>query len=174
MSKTKRRTRKAPSPLEILDGPTEAQLANGDYVRDFVTNGDTATKSMAHINRASFIIDRWLEDERHFPPGAVQAVRACQFYWARLKSPRLIAQYGERIPGAQSDGIGETEALSELAWMAKGIPLAYWDTFENVARWNEPAGVAGSAWANNTPQQVQSAKVITGFVACLIAERKGY
>lgn len=173
MPKAKRKRREAQL-SEILDGPTEAQLANGDYTREFVTNGDTSTKSMAHRNRDSFVIERWLEDETHFPPGAVQAVRDCQFFWNRLKSPRIIANYGERIHGGQNDGIGETEALSELKWMAQDIPDRFWSVFENVARWNEPAGVAGSAWAKNTPQQIQSAKVITGFVACLIAQRKGY
>ena len=48
MSKTKRKAKRREANLsEILDGPTEAQLANGHYVRDYVMQADNATQAMA-------------------------------------------------------------------------------------------------------------------------------
>jgi hypothetical protein len=49
-----------------------------------------------------------------------------------------------------------------------------WACFENVVRHNEPAGIAGSQYANNPAQRIQSAKMITSAVACELAGKLGY
>lgn len=166
--------RRIPSPVEALDGPTEAQLANGNYARDTIIHADTYRRETVFRNKSD-ILEKWIEEGGiGFDQGAVQVIRNCQFYWSRLGGPRVTAQYGERMPRGVSDGIGQTEALDELHHMAKGVPAPLWEIFENVCRWGEPAGYAGSVWAKNTAQQVQSAKVTVGAVASFIAARLGY
>lgn len=172
MAKAKR---KKVEPILPLDGPTEAQLANGVYEREVIIHGEDGARATVHINRECNVLERWMDEGGDgFGPGACQAIRDCQFFWSRLSGPRLIANYGERIPSGRCDGVGQSEALSELAHYSKGIPQPYWEVFENVCRFGEPAGVAGSRYAKNKPQQIQSAKVITGFVASLIASKLGY
>jgi hypothetical protein len=164
------------SPADALDGPTAAQLANGDYQRIGIIHADTARRATVHINRDSAILERWIaEGAAGFEKGPVQAIRDCQFFWHRLGGPRLTAHYGERMPrGGPSDGVNQADALIELRTRAELVPAPYWQVFENVARWNEPAGVAGSRFANNTAQSIAAAKAIVGLVAGVIALRVGY
>jgi hypothetical protein len=166
--------RRIPSPVEALDGPTPEQSLNGEYERETIIHGESGRRETVHRNKSD-ILEKWIRDGGvGFEKGAVQVIRDCQFYWSRCNGPRLCAQYGERMPRGQSDGTGETEALSELAHMAKGVPPEFWSIYENVCRFGEPAGYAGSAWAKNTAQQIQSAKVTVGMVASFIAARLRY
>jgi hypothetical protein len=43
--------KRIPSPVEALDGPTEAQLANGNYKREDFIHADNAQRVTAYINR---------------------------------------------------------------------------------------------------------------------------
>ena len=170
------RKRKAPRIIEQLETPTLAQLANDDFDRDFVTHTETNTKAMAYRRRDSCIVEKWVrEGGIGFGYGANQVIANCQLYWLRVGEPRLIAQYGERMPAStHGEGYTQQEALDELHYYSKMVPKLYWDVFEAVVRHNEPAGVAGSRFAKNDPQRIQSAKVITGMVAAVIAQRLGY
>lgn len=162
--------------IQPLDGPTASQLANGDYRRDTIIHADTAQRATVHINRDSAILERWIAaGEPGFEKGPVQAIRDCQFFWHRLGGPRLTAHYGERMPrGGPSDGVGQADALIELRTRAELVPPSYWQVFENVVRWNLPAGVAGSDFARNTAQSIAAAKAIVGLVAGVIALKVGY
>lgn len=169
--------RKQPRPaIQPLDGPTASQLANGDYARDTIIHADTAQRATVHINRDSSILERWIAGgEPGFEQGAVQAIRDCQFFWHRLGGPRLTAHYSEKLPrGGRNDGVGQADAMIELRTRAELVPPPYWQVFENVARWNLPAGVAGSDFATNTAQSIAAAKTIVGMVASTIALRLGY
>lgn len=169
-----RAKRKTIQPVEALDTPTDAQMVNGDYQRDTIIHGDTYRRETVWRNKGN-VLERWIaEAGPGFGKGAVQVIRNCQFFWSRLTPTGLCAQYGERLPRGHSDGIGQSEALSELAHYARGIPAEYWSVFELVGRFDEPAGYAGSNFANNPAQQIQSAKVIVGFVASTVAARLGY
>jgi hypothetical protein len=175
----RQRKRKAPRIIEQLETPTLAQLANDDFDRDFVTHTETNTKAMAYRRRDSCIVEKWCrQGEVGFGHGAQRIIANCQLFWLRLGEPRLIAQYGERLPASTAgDGWTRQEALDELHRYKKMLGPAmqpWWEVFENVVRHNEPAGVAGSRFAKNDPQRIQSAKVITGFVASFIAGQLGY
>lgn len=175
MGRAKRSRRKAAvlTPMEL---PTPEQLAAGDYERDFTTHAETNTKAMTFRNRESTILERWIrEGGPGFEHGAVRAIADCQTFWGRMGSPRVIAHYGERIAATTSgNGYTQQEASDEIAFRKRMVPAKYWSVFEAVVRHNEPAGVAGSRLAKNTAQQIQSAKVVVGFVASIMAMRLGY
>ncbi|MXO72882.1 hypothetical protein [Alteraurantiacibacter buctensis] len=141
-----------------------------------MTHAETNTKAMAYRRRDSCIVEKWCRQGGiGFEHGARQVIANCQLFWIRAGEPRLIAQYGERLPASTAgDGWTRQEALDELHRYKGMVPRPYWEVFENVIRHNEPAGVAGSRFANNDAQRIQSAKVITGFVASVIATKLGY
>lgn len=171
---SKGRKRRKPV-IDLLETPTEAQLSNAQFVRDFITHAESNTKAMAY-RRESDMLERWVrEGGPGFEQGAARAIADCQLFWARMGEQRLVARYGERVAANTSgDGWTAQDASDEIAHRRKMVPRAYWDVFENVARHNEPAGVAGSRFAKNTAQQIASAKTIVGFVASIIAMRLGY
>lgn len=148
---------------------------HGDYAPAFVLHAETGTKTRAHINRESTILEKWMrEGPPFFPPGACLVIRDCQYLWHRMGSPRLAALYGEWLPRSTGDGLTQHEASSEIEHLLAGIPRVHRDVFENVVRHLEPAGVAGSRLATNAPGQIAAAKHIVGLVACIVAARKGY
>jgi hypothetical protein len=176
MAKAKRKARRQFA-IEPLDLPTPEQIRNGDFERDFVTHAESNTKALTFRRRDSSIVETWVrEGGPGFDHGAARVIADCQTFWQRMGDPRVTANYGERIPSStHGEGYSQQEASDEIAYRKKliGVP-AYWDVFENAVRHNEPAGVAGSRFANNRPQQIQSAKVIVGFVASLLAAKLGY
>lgn len=173
--KRKRHQHKLNSPANDTVLPTPEQLARG-MDRDFVTHAETNTKAMTYRNKESTVLAKWMQEGgTGFEHGACRAIADCQTFWERMGGPKLTAAYGERI-AASTHGEGYTaqEAADEIAFRKKMVPRPYWDVFEDVVRHNEPAGRAGSKLANNTPQQIQAAKTIVGFVASVIAMRLGY
>ena len=187
MAKSRKNSSKIRKPLdplavlerEAFETPTVHQVLNGDFERDFVTHVESNTKAMAYRRRESCIVEKWCkQNEIGFGHGAVRIIANCQLYWMRLGEPRLIAQYGERLPASTAgDGWTRQEALDELHHYKKLLGAGmdtYWNVFEAVVRHNEPAGVAGSRFAKNDPQRIQSAKVITGMVASFLASKLGY
>lgn len=155
-------------------GPTPEAKAHGDYDDEFVHHHETGTKTKATRNRRSHIIDKWIEDGGlGFEGGAVTAIKICEFLWERSMSQKLTASYGERIHGSV-EGMDMLEAISKISDLKRGIPAPYWSIFENIVRFRQPAGVAGSDLATNTSQSIASAKAVVGFVACKIAEKERY
>lgn len=158
--------------------PTPEQIINGDFERDFITHAETNTKAMTYRN--STILEKWIkEGGPGFDTGSQRVIADCLLFWSIAKPSKVTAQYGERTPAGTNDNARFTreDAIDELHYRKKllgaGMDWA-WDVFENVVRHNEPAGVAGSRFASNRPQQIQSAKVITGMVASFIASKLGY
>lgn len=159
-----------------MELPTPAQLANGDFERDFVTHAESNTKAMAYRRRDTSVVEQWCrEGATGFEEPAKRAIADCITFWQRMGCQRITANYGERI-AASTHGEGYTaqEAADEIAFRKGLVPARYWDVFENVVRHNEPAGVAGSRFAKNRPQQIASARAIVGLVANIIAMRMGY
>lgn len=176
MTKTKRKAKRREAQLsEILDGPTEAQLANGHYVREFVTNGDTATKSMAHINQGGTPVIRWhrtgkLDDRQ------LAIIHWVQRLWDRAGTvQRVTAQYGERIASSASVELltaRTMEAVEDLDRVQGYIPAPYWSVFENVCRFDMPAGVAGGELGFGPRSSIDRAHTIVCFVADVIGMRE--
>lgn len=168
MARTKHQRKKQP---DIQ--PPKAQLRDMD--RGFVTHTESNTKAMTYRRQAS-VLEKWVKQGGPgFDIGSQRAIADCVTFWQRMGNPRLTASYGEHLaPSTSDEGYGADDAASEIAFRKSLVPAAYWDVFENVVRHNEPAGVAGSSYANNPAQQIASAKAIVGLVASIIAMRLGY
>jgi hypothetical protein len=131
---------------------------------------------MAWKRKDSSIIETWHKQGAvGFEEPAMRAIADCVTFWQRMGEPRITANYGERIAAStHGDGYTQQEAADEIALRKRLVPRQYWDVFENVVRHNEPAGIAGSRFASNRPQQIASARAIVGLVANVIAMRFGY
>ena len=177
MAKKKRK----PQLVQELVLPTPEQLRNGDFERTFITNSDDNTKVMTFRRKDSSILERWMTEPNAgllFPVQAQRFIGDCILLWFRCGSPRVTANYGERIGSGRYDaGFDKLSALKELdrfRSMLGPYQRHMWACYENVVRHNEPAGVAGSQYASNPAQRIQSAKMITSAVACELAGKLGY
>lgn len=166
----KRKTRRQPDPG---DTPTDAQLAHGGYVRDYVTHVDSNTKAMAFI-AAHDPVDRWKRAGR-LSITQLAAIGYCERLWrlAGLEQ-RVTANYGERIRGhAESRAVNEIEAREDLHRVQGYVPPQWWSVFENVVRWREAAGVAGSSLGFGERGAIDRAHTVVCIVADLIAMKEG-
>lgn len=146
-----------------LDVLTEAQKAKPEYAG----NGRTF--------RRNTLLDRWFDEGGPgFGPGAELAVKWCQRAWeSQGIIGRLTAAYEPTIGGAANHEY-IVEMREELIYTQRQFPPAFWCVFENVVRHGQPAGVAGSDLAANSPQATACAKAIVGMVASMIAMQRGY
>ncbi len=102
------------------------------------------------------------------------AINHCLRLW-RLTSAsgRLVANLDRTVFGAPGDGnMAEIEARDDLKRIKAGFPFKYWDVFENVCRFDEPAGVAGSSLAVDDVSRRTMARTIVLMVADIIFERE--
>lgn len=171
--------KRKPKVIDVSELPTPEQLRNGSFERDFVTHVDSNTKAMTYKRRDSSIVARWCEDGGEgYDTGAQRVIADCVVLWTRLGTPQLVARYGERLAhSTHSNGATQEEALDTLHRYKSLLGphmRHYWSVFENCIRHNEPAGVAGSAFAKTPAERIQSAKIIVGMVATFIAGKLGY
>jgi hypothetical protein len=134
---------------------------HGDYVRNlrFMQNrGGTAL--------ARWITAKLLSDSQQ------AAILHCINLWAKIGSRSIVANLQRSVGGGYGDGYAEAEALAELHRIKSGIPEIYWNVFERVCRWDEPAGVAGSRLCRAKNSADVAARVTVCFVADLIATRE--
>lgn len=168
-----RKRRKAAQPF-LLDGPTPEQLAKGGYERKFITHVETATKPMAHVV-ATEPVERWHKEGRLSDTqyAAIALVRAL---W-RLAgvSQRVTANYGERMPPGTTNewlAVQEIEAREDLHRIQAWFPRHYWEMFEAVCRFDEPAGTAGSRLGWGTRSARDRAHTVVCFIADYIASKE--
>lgn len=170
MAKPKRKTRPQIDPGET---PTDAQLAHGGFERDFVTHVDSNTKAMVYI-AAHDPVDRWKRAGR-LSITQLAAIGYCQRLWrlAGLEQ-RVTANYGERIRGhAESRAVNEIEAREDLHRVQGYVPPRWWQVFENVVRWRDAAGTAGSSLGFGDRSAQNTAYVTVCLVADTIAMKEG-
>lgn len=143
---------------------TDAQRAKGTY------EGDRRI-----VNRGGTPIMRWLSAGKLSDTQAL-AIQTCYRLWAICGlEQRTTAAYGERI--ASSDVADDhraatvLEAMEDLARIESYIPNSYWQVYENVCRFDEPAGVAGSRLGSNRGAE-DRAHTIVCFVADMIAMKE--
>ena len=160
---------------------------HGDYRRDLIVdlNGELGGRrqSMVRVlrNVAVTSVDRWLAaGGPGFEDPQRRAIDHVRGLWAITGSgPRVTAAYdGMRLPRSAGGISDEREnylsALHQLQRYQKEFPAYVWQAFEQVVRFDEPAGQAGSRMANNAAQQQAHAKACVGFVASKIAEWQRY
>lgn len=157
-------------------GVPEAQVERGHHEIGTVVDldGSLGGKRMSMvkvlINRGGTAVDRWIANDKAglFEEPQQQAIRYCQNLWARAAGgASAVDPSADRVDSVL--GWSQHEALAELSLLRKRIPRTYWDVFENVCRWDEEAGVAGSKLASNSRSAIDAAKTTVAFSASLIA-----
>lgn len=123
------------------------------------------------LNRGGSALERWIheQDSKLFGRPQIEAIRHCQRLWGRIDYQSSIMN----STGIPSTGESEQDARDELNDYAKRLHPNWWSCYENVVRWEMPAGVAGAQMANNSRTQVEAAKLATAFVASMIAMWRG-
>lgn len=163
-----KRAKKAP---DALDGPTPEQQEQGGYVRTEFIHADLGQRVIAYINRGGTPVMRWIEDGK-LSDSQQRAIAHCIFLWQRCGlEQRVTANYGERIPGGGNNELraaNEIEARDDLHRIKGYIPRAYFEVFENVVRFDEPAGVAGSKLGFGNRSACDRAHQVVCFVADII------
>lgn len=176
-AKTKRR--KAPSPIEQLDGPTEAQLANGDYGSTSLPDPTGGNRvAQVKINRGGTPIARW-KRESLLTDNQCVAIDHCINLWARSGyRQKLTAEYGERIGGMGSaeymsaSAIDARKSLHKIIDYFPGPLRTYFGVFENICRFDMPAGVAGGELSRSHRTADARAHQVVCFVADIIFEKE--
>lgn len=176
--KTKRKRTEAVKVVEPLDGPTAAQLANGDYARETIIHGDTFRRETVHLNRGGTPLARWKRDKA-LTDGQIAAIDHCLRLWHIVGySPRLVASYGERIPITGSSEtmtntqIDARDDLYRIIDYFPGPVRTYWNVFENICRHDMPAGVAGGELSKSNRTADARAHQVVCFVADVIAMKE--
>jgi hypothetical protein len=155
-------------------GVPEAQIARGFALHKVTEGGQTIGQTVRNLY--PMIVDRWLaEGGPGFDEPQRRAIDHCRSLWERLGSQgRLVANYGGMACGSDGEGWTQQEAFAQLAEYQSDIPFAYWQVFENVCRFDMPAGTAGSHLERHRNSQTTAAKQCVGFVASLIAQWRGF
>lgn len=165
---------KVAAKAETIGLPT-MQLERGDFVVVDVPLREPGKVKTDHtlLNQAGSPVQRWLTAGM-LTESQMIAIRHCERLWKLTeRSTRLVANLDRTIFGLDGDGNqGEIAARIDLHRIIDTIPGTYWSVFENVVRFDEPAGRAGSKLASDNKQRRAKAHVIVCFVADLIAMRE--
>lgn len=165
-------TRKKFDVIEEIDGPTPEQIAKGGYARLTMPNPDGGNRqAQVHINRGGTPVMRWIEDGK-LSDTQQRAIAHCLYLWRMCGlEQRTTASYGERIlttGDSEYRASSEIEARHDLHRIRGYIPAKYWDVYENVVRFDEPAGVAGSKLGLVSRSACDRAHQVVCFVADII------
>ena len=154
------RGRKTKQEAEPLVNPFAAR--HGDYGRD-----RRAGKSSNMRNRGGTAVDRW-EKAGLLSPTQLAAIAHMQRLWLIVEAgPRLVANLERTVFGCPGEGnLAEIEARQDVNRISGGFPPPYWNLFENVVRFDEPAGTVGSRLANVSRSGAEAARI----VVCLVAD----
>lgn len=161
--------------VEELDGPTPEQMAKGNVSRIDMIHADTAQRVTVHVNRGGTPLARWL-DEGKLTDNQQRAIAHCLYLWRMCGlEQRVTANYGERIPGSVDSEMrasNEIEAREDLHRIMGYFPRTWWQIFENVIRFDEPAGVAGSRLGMGSRTACERAHTAVCLVADIIFDRE--
>lgn len=112
-------------------------------------------------------VDRWLAngllDDRQ-----MVAINHCVNLWLAAGSQSLTQDLNRVIGLPGGMGTAQSEALAQLQEYKDRIPSQYWSVFENVVRFDEPGGTAGSRFAKDTGRASAAALLCVKYTADLI------
>jgi hypothetical protein len=161
-------------PLQrILDRDRAANDA-APVVNEFAArHGDYETHLKRQVNRGGTPIARWrkaglISDSQQ------AAIEHCLRLWDCIGvSGGLVANLDRTVFGCPGDGHSrEVEARDDLHRMKGYVGERYWSVFENVVRFDEPAGAAGSRIQGPTRENETRARYCVLFVADIIATKE--
>ena len=168
-TKTEKRKRQKAKLATAVDRVANDEQVNpyarqhGDYVRE---------GNKASINRGGTPVARW-RAAHLLSETQIAAIEYCWKLWDRAGRQNGLVMDLLRVVGQQpSSGWAQQDALDQLARMKGYVPEPYFDIFENVCRFDEPAGVAGSKISTNTRSAQEAARICVCFVADTIAMKE--
>jgi hypothetical protein len=143
---------------------------------DYVPAAKTGEMRHALVNRGGSPVDRWTRDGA-LTDHQLAAIAHIRRLWQLTESgTRLVANLDRTVFGCPGDGnMAEKEARHDLHRIINYFPFPmdrYWDVFENVVRFDEPAGVAGSRLATNRRSAIDRAYSCVCYVADTIFSRE--
>lgn len=161
-------------PLQKLADAEAANDARPPTVNAFAEqHGDYQRNLRVVINRGGTPIARWqaaglLSDSQN------AAIAHCIRLWEAIGiSGGLVANLDRTVFGCPGDGnLAEIEARTDLQRIKGYVPGKYFAIYENVVRFDEPAGVAGSKLTDSKNDQTAAARVVVQFVADIIAMKE--
>lgn len=160
--------------LQVVINRAANEEEQAPVVNDFTAqHGDYETNLRFIVNRGGTPIARWKKAGLLSEPQEA-AIQHCIRLWELTSSSgRLVANLDRTVFGCSGDGhSAEIEARDDLHRIRHGFPDPYWNVFENVCRFDEPAGVAGSRLAEDDVTRRTMARTIVCMVADLIYMRE--
>lgn len=124
------------------------------------------------LNRGGTAVERWMANDgaELFGESERRAIRYVQALWVRAEGQLRAVDYAAvAVSGDETDGMSQHAALNDLSESKEKVPARYWTVFENVCRFDEPAGTAGSRLATNSRSALDAAKTTVAYTAGLIA-----
>jgi hypothetical protein len=154
---------------------TQAPAVNDFAMRqgDYEQSGEFGMARKRLVNHGGTPIARW-KKAGLITEHQTAAINHCLRLWELTDtSARLVANLDRTVFGSPGDGnMAEIEARNDLQRIKGGFPFAYWAIFENVCRFDEPAGVAGSKLAEDDNTRRTMARTIVCMVADMIYMRE--
>lgn len=173
--------------LRQQSGQSDAAIPKAELVNDWAKkqgqyedgtvvdlSGELGGKRMSIakvvINRGGTAVDRWIANDQNdiFGESEQRAIRYCQNLWHRVEGGVRAVDLTADIIDAPL-GWSQQEAFTELCKLEKRVPEHYWVVYQNVCRFDEEAGVAGSRLATNSRSAIDAAKTTVAYTASLIA-----
>ena len=154
-------------------------------VNTFTEQHGIYARHMRYVqNNGSTTVKRW-ETARLMSPSQLAAIAHCIRLWEAASSSRGMVIDLERVRGGESfgDGMRQQEAIDDLKRISGGsdgqgeyrpgyIPRSYWSVFENVVRFDEPGGYAGSRIAEQSRGAMKRVLTIVQFTADIISQNE--
>lgn len=174
MARTTKRKLDTRGPLQRLHDARQSAEAQG--AMDVITPEQRAKGGYEGerriVNRGGTPIMRWIAAGKLTETQEL-AIQTCYRLWTLTGlEQRTTAAYGENIASVGHETERRAtlliEAREDLHRIQNYIPAGYWQVFENVCRFDEPAGVAGSRLGSSRGAE-DRAHTIVCFVADLIA-----
>lgn len=172
MASVRKAKRKPKGPLQAMIDREVVEQNSAPLVNAFAASHGNYQRNLRFVvNRYGSTVTRWATDG-NLTDSQLAGILHCQNLWARLGSKSIIVNF-DRVHGqSHSDGMMQHEALDELHRIAKEYPSPYWNVFERVCRFDEPAGTAGSRLSNHKRSAEIAARTIVAFIADMISFRE--
>lgn len=174
----------------VMVGPKKGQKVAmyqdmAPLVSAFTEQHGIYARNMRYVqNNGCTTVKRW-ETANLMTPSQLAGIAHCIRLWEAAQTTRGLVIDLDRVRGGESVGNGmrQQEALDDLKRISGGndgqggykpgyIPRDYWQTFENVVRFDEPGGYPGSRMAEQSRGAMKRVLTIVQFTADIISQNE--
>ena len=184
MSRNKKPKLDTRGPLQrVLDaerGPVIGTATNAAYqdtaplVNVFTEQHGIYARNMRYVqNNGCTTVKRW-ETANLMSPSQLAGIAHCIRLWEAASTTRGMVIDLDRVRGGEGvgDGMRQQEALDDIERIKGYIPGPYFSCFENVVRFDEPGGYAGSRNAEISRGAMKRVLTIVQFTADIVAQHE--